>query len=255
MEENHIRHLLDTQQNVLMSLHSKTQKSCLCIFEFYLLILTRLIFSNDIINDFEHLCIVFCPQMFLCQSKQLLHGLFYYSSSRFWIQKDIIHSKTLLSPSPAIHNKVEKICHTMEVKIKRREGKRKSCKLAKGSSTDRLPTHNSKTMSNKKLSKSNFHCHPHFSRSHLPSSVAHLTCAERLAFKPKTAERFHRAKTTHVQTLGSNNPRFDTGEWTYNQWMWPISVQQWGPGPRWLRNQSSGLKVITLEICLLPSLW
>lgn len=97
-------------------------------------------------------------------------------------------------------------------------------------------------MSNKKLSKSNFHCHPHFSRSHLPSSVAHLTCAERLAFKPKTAERFHRAKTTHVQTLGSNNPRFDTGEWTYNQWMWPIPVQQWGPGPRWQRDQSSGVE-------------
>lgn len=116
--------------------------------------------------------------MFLCQSKQILHGIFCYFSSKFWIQKDIFHSKTFLSPSPATHNKAEKICHTMEAKIKRRGGKRKSCKLAKGSSTDQLPNRNSKTMSNKKLSKSNFHCHPHFSRSHLPSA-AHLTCAAR----------------------------------------------------------------------------
>lgn len=93
----------------------------------------------------------------------------FYFSSKFWIRKNIFHSKTFLSPSPATPNKAEKICHTMKSKIKGRGGKRERRKLAKGSSTDQLPNHNSKTMSNKKLSKSNFHCHPHFSRSHLPS--------------------------------------------------------------------------------------
>lgn len=164
MEENHVSHSLDTQQNVLMSLYGKTQKSCLCVFVFYLLILTHLIFSNDI--TIFNICVSFSTPKYVSlpvQANTSWHILLFL--------KQILNSKGHFPQQnvlPASHNKAEKICHIMEAKIKRRGGKRKSCKLAKGSSTDQLPNHNSKTMSNKKLSKSNFHCHPRFSRSHLP---------------------------------------------------------------------------------------
>lgn len=92
----------------------------------------------------------------------------------------------------------------------------KSCKLAKGYSPDQLPNHNSKTMSNKKLSKSNFHCHPLFRRSHLSPFWRIWRARRVLCSGQRQQKAFHREKSAGAR---SNNRTFDTAEWSRNQWM------------------------------------
>lgn len=108
---------------------------------------------------------------------------------------------------------------------KRGKRQEKAANLQRGYSTDQLPNHNSKTMSNKKLSKSNFHRHPLFSRSHL-SSFWRIWRVQRVLYSSQRQRKeFHREKSARAQTLGSNNGILDTGEWTCNQWMWLIQLR------------------------------
>lgn len=94
------------------------------------------------------------------------------SPANFEFKRTFFHSKTSSNSRTKLREFVTPVGSQNKKKKKkkkegREKGKKKSCNLAKGSRTDQLPNHNSKTMSNKKLSKSNFHCHPHFRRSHL----------------------------------------------------------------------------------------
>lgn len=95
----------------------------------------------------------------------------------------IFHTKMFTSPSPETQNKAPKNLPRHRSQNKKKEKrKEKAANLQREYSTDQLPNHNSKTMSNKKLSKSNFHRHPLFSRSHLSpfgtSDVCSTSCIQ-----------------------------------------------------------------------------
>lgn len=149
-----------------MSFYAKTQESCLSTFEFHSLIPPLLMTQRMIFN----ICFAFSTPKYVSLPVQ---------ASTWWrillFLQQISNSKGHFPQQnlQQLTHKAEKICHTRWKPESKKEegegkGKKKSCNLAKGSRTDQLPNHNSKTMSNKKLSKSNFHCHPHFRRSHLP---------------------------------------------------------------------------------------
>lgn len=164
----------------------------------------------------------------------------------------IFHTKMFTSPSPETQNKAPKNLPRHRSQNKKKEKRQeKAANLQRGYRTDQLPNHNSKTMSNKKLSKSNFHRHPLFSRSHLSPFWRIWRVQHVLYSSQRQRKEFHREKSARAQTLGSNNGILDTGEWTCNQWMWLIHSRILTKGFQTTKGEPTRCPFSTVNCCLL----